>query len=93
MSTATASSSRNTNTDNVPTTLEGVLTAITTNQDHTALVSTLRSVGNDDIERREGLFASFLPGGQDPLLALDARRNTVGILFLLYVRSLPRWRV
>lgn len=83
MATATASSSRNASADNVPTTIEGILTAIKNTQDPSTLVTTLRSVGNEDAQVRETLFSSFLQGGQDPLSVLDIKQHTAGILFLL----------
>ncbi|KZT20853.1 hypothetical protein NEOLEDRAFT_1182185 [Neolentinus lepideus HHB14362 ss-1] len=64
--------------------LEGLLVQITSQDDYEILNHMLRIFA--PIEVRETILGSLLPGGADPLQALDVKRNTLGILYLLSAR-------
>jgi COP9 signalosome complex subunit 3 len=61
--------------------LEDVVTAATTVNDHGKLALALRNFLKRDIA--EHLLASFLPNDQDPLDMLDPKANTLGYLYIL----------
>ena len=70
---ASASSSSQANID-------AVFNEITTSQDDVKLNTYLKDFSKDV---REVIFASLLSSGQDPLVLLDVRNNTLGYLYLL----------
>lgn len=64
--------------------LEAVVADITTTTSSQHLLTSLRSLIKRDVG--ETILASLMPGGQDPLSVLDTHVNTLGYLFILYVR-------
>jgi COP9 signalosome complex subunit 3 len=65
--------------------LDRVLTEITSANNIPALNQALRTFATKDV--RESILSRLLPGGQDPLTILDIQRDTLGVLFILYVTS------
>lgn len=61
--------------------LEHLLQEIVANPGATSLLKTLRSINSKDV--RDTVLAGTLPGGQDPLSALDPQENTLGTLYIL----------
>ncbi len=70
-----------------PTSLEGIVTQITSSTSPAALADLLRAFSNNREGERELILASSLPGGQEPLELLDVKKDTVGWAFILYVYS------
>jgi COP9 signalosome complex subunit 3 len=64
--------------------LDALFSQITTSNNPFALNHTLRNFAPKDV--RELILASTLSNGQDPLSVLDARGNTLGILYILSAR-------
>jgi COP9 signalosome complex subunit 3 len=61
--------------------LDTILTQITTSNSAVALNHTLRNSLPKDA--RDTILSSVLASGQDPLTVLDMRENTLGVLFIL----------
>ena len=64
-------------------TLDNIFSDIITSNNSIALNHTLRNCAPKDI--RDTILASTLSNGQDPLSVLDVTRNTIGILYILWV--------
>ncbi|KAJ7644431.1 hypothetical protein FB45DRAFT_784475 [Roridomyces roridus] len=64
--------------------LDRILTEITTTNNLPALNHTLKN--GLPKESRETILSSPLASGQDPLLVLDLRQNTLGVLYILSAR-------
>ncbi|KAF8327087.1 hypothetical protein F5887DRAFT_899097 [Amanita rubescens] len=79
-----------TSSGNYPPTLDAILSQITNvNSIHARL--NLQSLSHNlrnglPKESRDAILAGILPGGQDPLGALDVRHNTLGVLWILSAR-------
>ncbi|KAF8622982.1 hypothetical protein AX15_006580 [Amanita polypyramis BW_CC] len=73
---------------NYPPTLDTILVQITTTNSETrnGLVSLSNTLRGLPKESRDAILAGILPGGQDPLGALDVVTNTLGILWILSAR-------
>lgn len=61
--------------------LDSIFHLITTSNNLQTLHNTLRSGAPRDV--RDTILASVLQSGQDPLMLLDARTNTLGYLYIL----------
>ncbi|KAF8636861.1 hypothetical protein AX17_003204 [Amanita inopinata Kibby_2008] len=79
-----ASASTSTSGNNYSPTLDTVLNQITTATSAVALAHALRA--NLPKDSRDAILSAVLPGGQDPLEALDVSRNTLGVLWILSAR-------
>ncbi|KAE9407969.1 hypothetical protein BT96DRAFT_986196 [Gymnopus androsaceus JB14] len=66
--------------------IDGLVQQITTSNNLEALAHTLRSPAGSAKDVREFLLASPLSSGQDPLMVLDLRNNTLGVLYILSAR-------
>ncbi|TFK47638.1 hypothetical protein OE88DRAFT_782487 [Heliocybe sulcata] len=64
--------------------LEALIAQITSHNDPQALNHMLRTFAPKEV--KETILGSLLPGGADPLQALDVEVNTLGILYLLSAR-------
>ena len=90
ISTITSTLAASLPTGNYPPTLDTILAQITGTsnalQSLHALSNTLRH--GLPKESRDAILAGILPGGQDPLGALDVGHDTLGVLWILCVRSI-----
>ncbi|KAI0795629.1 hypothetical protein C8Q75DRAFT_712166 [Abortiporus biennis] len=63
--------------------IQAILQDIATTNDPIKLNNQLKTLSKDS---RENILASLLPGGEDPLNALDPEFNTIGCLWILVAR-------
>jgi COP9 signalosome complex subunit 3 len=61
--------------------LDRLLTEITTTNNFSTLNHTLKN--GLPKESRETILSSALASGQDPLMILDMRQNTLGVLYIM----------
>lgn len=68
-----------------PPTLDTILSQITGTSDARQSLLSLSNTLRNGLpkESRDAIMAGILPGGQDPLGALDVRHNTLGVLWIL----------
>lgn len=84
-STSNNASSANAGTANIPDapqiTLDSICAHITTSTSPATLAQNLRACAPRDT--RDKILAGTLSNGADPLVVLDARTHTVGVLYIL----------